>query len=167
MFRLIPIVLLLALLFFGVSWLRKLPPGQQRQAIIRVLFTLLIGTLVLLALTGRMHWLGVALAALIPFGKVLFSLGFKFLPFLQRYRATQTPPPNANNPSPANGTISLDEALLTLDVKAAFQAGTLTVNDVEQAHKRLIQKLHPDRGGNDYLAARINMAKACILKALG
>ncbi|MCB1704714.1 MAG: DnaJ domain-containing protein [Halioglobus sp.] len=59
---------------------------------------------------------------------------------------------------PSNHSLGRSEAfaVLGLDENASRE-------EIIAAHRQLIQKLHPDRGGNDYLAAQINRAKDVLL----
>ena len=57
------------------------------------------------------------------------------------------------------GSMSREEALLILGLREG--AGP---QDIQDAHRRLIQKNHPDVGGSDYLAAQINRARDVLLK---
>jgi hypothetical protein len=57
-----------------------------------------------------------------------------------------------------HGGMSVEEAYQVLGLKAGASESGIT-----EAHRKLIQKNHPDRGGSDYLAAKINLAKKTLL----
>lgn len=52
-----------------------------------------------------------------------------------------------------------EEALSILGLKEGA-----TTDDIKAAHRRLMARLHPDTGGTDYLAAKVNMAKDLLLE---
>ncbi|TIO07883.1 DnaJ domain-containing protein [Mesorhizobium sp.] len=60
--------------------------------------------------------------------------------------------------SPGSGSMTKEEAYKILGLEAGAAAA-----DVRKAHRRLMQRLHPDIGGTSFLAARINEAKDVLL----
>ena len=58
-----------------------------------------------------------------------------------------------------SNVMSDDEARKVLGVSARADHG-----EIKEAYRRLMSQLHPDRGGSDYLAAKVNQAKDTLSK---
>ena len=65
---------------------------------------------------------------------------------------------NTNSAPPLSGQMSQEEAYKVLGVEEGADK-----EEIIAAHRRLVSKLHPDRGGSTYLAAQINRAKEVLL----
>ena len=57
-----------------------------------------------------------------------------------------------------SGTVTEEEAYQILGLEPGASSA-----DIRKAHRRLMQRLHPDLGGSSFLAARINAAKDVLL----
>ncbi|MCK5747138.1 MAG: DnaJ domain-containing protein [Oricola sp.] len=64
--------------------------------------------------------------------------------------------------APPAKRMSEDEALSVLGLKPGAKP-----EEIRAAHRKLIAQLHPDKGGTDYLAAKINEARDYLLRRSG
>lgn len=143
---------------------KKMDTTEQRATLWRLGTGIFLGLLVVLVITGRLHWVGAAIGALLPFLRIAANVLMQALPFWLSRRKEQTQ--ENTQASPSTSVMTPQEAMEILGLTGDLHSGQVTQESVLDAHRRLIQKVHPDRGGNDYLAAKINQARDVLLKSL-
>jgi len=109
-----------------------------------------------LAITGRVGF------AFLTAGGAWFLL-FGSVPPWHRTYGPSGPGPGqgrgSSGPPPRVGTMSRAEALTVLGLKEGASD-----EEIRATHRRLILQTHPDKGGTNYLAAKINEAKDVLLR---
>jgi len=147
------LVALVAGAVFGAKHWRSLPIEQRsifaKKAVLYVSAVLILS----LVITGRAPWLMGILAALLAVMGRLAQFAAYF-PMLKKIFGEDQPPTSAA-PSEAMTKQQAAEVLgISMDASP---------EEIRMAHKKLIQKMHPDRGGSELLAKQINQAKDILL----
>jgi hypothetical protein len=149
--------------FFGLRAFLKATPSTVTRYL-KVLLLCIAGLAVLyLTATGRLNWLFALAGMAIAFVFRLMPAMLRYAPYLQRlwaeFNSAKQNTSQRQNKTASLGDMSIEEALEILGLKIGASE-----SEIIAAHRTLIQKNHPDRGGSNYLAAKINLAKKILLK---
>lgn len=229
--KLLLLLAVIAGLWYWWSYQKNLADSKRKPFLWRSGFWLILTLTVYFVMTGRMHWLGAGIAALVPLLRTLLVWGSRAGPLLRLLGRFKTTPSQFRSQflvvsiNFANGGIDgevisgkhngkkltelspaelnelsqefkqadkesyiLLQAYLIRTGKSNNQSDnqykpsifndlsnneayeilglptSASKDEIIKAHKRLMQRIHPDRGGSDYLAAKINAAKDQLTK---
>ncbi len=244
MSRLVFFVVLLGGVVFWWHWTNTPDPAQRKRLLQRSVIGALIVVILVLVVTGHMHWLGAVVAGLLAFIRQNLGLLVRFSPLIaqilrSRTSGSGTPGistvstrllqmslnhvtgklsgsvltgefmgrqldelgkaeldrllewcvhndtdsarlldsyllnrfggPSARNSSANSGSVgrssgdmSVEEALQVLGL-----SGTPTKDEITRAYRKVMQQLHPDRGGSEYFAAKVNQAREVLNSRFG
>jgi DnaJ family protein C protein 19 len=158
MARLIILIAVIGIALILWHKVSKASGDERKKLIFWSLIGGVAGILIILAVTGHLNVITAMIAGAVALLPRAMSL-LKYLPFVSRFYQQNKQQYSQSQPPPTGKQgMSMEQAREVLSLKPGH-----TKDDVIKAHRRIMQKVHPDRGGSDYLAAEINKAKDTLL----
>ena len=168
-------IILFLVAFFIAQALMQTPSATLKR-VGKILLISILGMLFsYLLATGRLNWFFAFIIMTVTFLFRLVPAALHIMPHWQSIQklwmqwkntrfeqgnseSTQEGFHERSHHTPSGNKMSREEAydVLWLTPQAS-QA------DIVTAHRKLMQKMHPDRGGSTYLASKINLAKKTLL----
>jgi|GEM_PF-685606 len=136
--------------------------GKGRDFLYRTILWGFLSIVGILILTGRISWLGGVFAIALFVLKWLGSLIINFWPIVVnavvRFFQMRSYRKNSQTGQRSSSTMTKEQAYKILELKPGASR-----KEIELAHKKILSKVHPDKGGSNYLTAEVNRARDLLL----
>lgn len=157
MSRFVIILAIAAIAYLMWFKIKKAKGEEKKKLVIWTIAGSAIAILGFLALTGRLNFITAAITGAVAMLPKAVQL-LRYLPIINKFRQ------QANNSHQQHQQTATQSAMNHKQACEILGVSTdATKEEIIKAHKRMMQKLHPDRGGSDYLASQINQAKDTLL----
>jgi DnaJ family protein C protein 19 len=156
-------LILIALVLIGLLYWALLPQSPAARQLFRrwTIRLALVGAVLLLLRLG-LPWLAMAGAALLALLRFAAPTLMRLLP-LWLVKKTRFNSAQASSNGSTNGQYRPTDMTRARALEVLNLPEGASKDEVLRAHRELIKRVHPDRGGTSYLAAEVNRARDVLI----